>query len=65
MQKWILGLSTFMYIRGWPKGPPPPSQDTTLVLVQRTGCLWIRSMAARGWGCGGGVFVSLIVFHMK
>ena len=42
----ICGLSVLMKMRGCPRGPPPPSQDTTLSCVQRTGCLWISSMAA-------------------
>jgi hypothetical protein len=47
----IWGLSTLMKIRGWPRGPPPPSQETARSWVQVTGCLWIKSMAAygRGW----------------
>lgn len=34
----ISGLSVLMKILGWPRGPPPPSQLTTLDLVHRTGC---------------------------
>ena len=47
----ICGLSTLMKILGCPNGPPPPSQDTMRSFVQRTGCLWMSSMAAsgRGW----------------
>lgn len=40
-----------MKILGWPRGPPPPSQETERSLIQRTGCLWMRSMAANGRGC--------------
>lgn len=46
----ISGLSVLIKMRGWPSGPPPPSHDTTLCFVQRTGCLWINSMAAYGRG---------------
>jgi len=46
----IFGLSTLMKILGCPRGPPPPSQATTRSFVQRTGCLWIRSIAAYGRG---------------
>jgi hypothetical protein len=35
----ISGLSVLMKTLGWPRGPPPPSQLTTLDLVQRTCCL--------------------------
>lgn len=35
----ISGLSVLMKTLGWPRGPPPPSQLTTLDFVQRTGCL--------------------------
>jgi hypothetical protein len=35
----ISGLSTLMKILGWPRGPPPPSQDTTRLSTHRTGCL--------------------------
>jgi hypothetical protein len=47
----ICGLSRLMKILGWPSGPPPPSQATVRSCRQRTGCLWIRSMAASGRGC--------------
>lgn len=40
-----------MKMRGWPRGPPPPSQEVLRPLIQRTGCLWMRSMAAMGRGC--------------
>jgi hypothetical protein len=50
VQPQIWGLSTLMKIRGCPRGPPPPSQDTTRSFTQRTGCLWMRSMAASGRG---------------
>ena len=46
----ICGLSTLMKILGCPSGPPPPSQDTVRPWVQRTGCLWMSSMAAYGRG---------------
>ena len=46
----IWGLSTLMKILGCPRGPPPPSQDTVRSCVQRTGCLWMSSMAAYGRG---------------
>ena len=39
-----------MKIRGCPSGPPPPSQETFRALVQFTGCLWMRSIAAYGRG---------------
>lgn len=50
VQLQIWGLSRLMKIRGCPRGPPPPSQDTTRSLTQRTGCLWISSIAASGCG---------------
>jgi hypothetical protein len=40
-----------MKMRGWPRGPPPPSHLTDFSLTQRTGCLWMSSMAANGRGC--------------
>jgi len=46
----ICGLSTLMKMRGWPRGPPPPSQETMRSFVHRTGCLWMRSIAASGRG---------------
>jgi hypothetical protein len=47
----IWGLSVLMKILGWPRGPPPPSQETMRSWVQRTGCWWMRSIAAYGRGC--------------
>ena len=46
----ICGLSTLMKMRGCPRGPPPPSQETMRSFVHRTGCLWMRSIAASGRG---------------
>lgn len=47
----ILGLSKLIKILGCPRGPPPPSHETTRSLVQRTGCLWMSSIAEYGRGC--------------
>jgi hypothetical protein len=46
----ICGLSRLMKILGWPSGPPPPSHETMRSCRQRTGCLWMRSIAASGRG---------------
>lgn len=46
----IWGLSRLMYTLGCPNGPPPPSQTATLSFRKRTGCWWIRSIAACGAG---------------
>ena len=46
----ICGLSTLMKILGCPRGPPPPSHFTVRSWVQRTGCLWMSSIAAYGRG---------------
>lgn len=40
-----------MKIFGCPNGPPPPSQATIRSCVHRTGCLWIKVIAASGAGC--------------
>ena len=57
----IWGLSTLMKIFGCPNGPPPPSQDTVLVFVHLTGCLWMRLMAASG--CGYATPIRVSHFH--
>lgn len=46
----IWGLSVLIKILGWPSGPPPPSHETTFLFVQRTGCLWMSSIADSGRG---------------
>ena len=44
------GLSVLINILGCPRGPPPPSQATTLSCTHLTGCLWMSSIAAYGRG---------------
>lgn len=38
-------VTRFMYTRGWPRAPPPPSHDITRLPTWLTGCSAIRSMA--------------------
>jgi len=66
MQIW--GLSVLMKILGCPNGPPPPSHSTIRLCVHRTGCLWIKSIAAWGAGCNSMIVCSnlgpLIAFSL-
>lgn len=44
-------ITRFMYTRGWPRAPPPPSHDITRLPTWLTGCSAIRSMAKFSFTC--------------
>lgn len=46
-------LTRLINTRGWPRAPPPPSQDTTRLPTSLTGCSAMRSMAKFSFTCSG------------